>query len=82
MTVFTVFYRHPYHLKEGGHYVVDRPTAEIAGTEAADMLPEDLWPDEDPEEIDLTIIRDELEVAVYEGAHTAPPDGPPAYEFT
>lgn len=82
MTMFTVFYSHPYHQPEGGHYTIDRPTAEIAGSEAADMLPEDICPDEDPEYLELETIRDELVVKVYEGAHTVQPQDPPAYEFT
>lgn len=81
MATFTVLYRHPYHLREGAHYTVDRPSAEIAGKEAADMLPYDLSPDDEPEYLELESIRDDLEIKVYEGVHSAQPEGQPAYEF-
>lgn len=81
MALFTVFYSHPHHMPEGGHYTVDRPTAEIAGREAADMLPEDLSEDEEPEFLALETIRDELEIKVYPGEHSVQPTEEPAYEF-
>lgn len=81
MPLFTIFYSHPAHLREGGRYEVIRSSAAIAGKEAVDMLPDDLSPDEDPELLDIESIRDDLVIAVYDGRHTIRPDGPPAWEF-
>lgn len=70
---FTVFYSHPFH--GAGNYTVASISAQQAGTEAADMLPEDFSDDDEPESIDLDIIRDDLDIRVFAGRHEAEPIG-------
>lgn len=90
MPDFTVFYSHPRLMREGGSYTVERASAEIAGEEALDMLPGDLCEDEEPvgdpdseegraHETELSLICDDLEVAVYAGALRERPAGEPAF---
>lgn len=94
MAIFTVFYSHPYHCREGSHYTVDRPSAEIAAKEAFDMLPEDISDEERPApdaldfkeatsefETNLSRLADDLEIKVYVGTHTVQPEGSPTYVF-
>ncbi len=81
MPVFTVCYRHPHHIPEGGRYEVTSVSAEAAGNEALDTLPDDLSPDEEPELQDLETIRDDLEITVFAGSLSSKPDGPPAWEL-
>lgn len=89
---FTVFYRHPLHMPEGGRYTVNRTSARIAGREAADMLPDDLCETEEPSKEDgedarweysrdIERIRDDLEIKVYAGIHESQPAGEPDYEY-
>lgn len=70
---FSVFYSHPFHGR--GNYTVASISAQQAGKEAADMLPEDFSDEENPEDIDLDIIRDELEIRVYAGHLDTEPTG-------
>ncbi len=75
---YTVFWSHPYH--GTGAFTVDAASAQIAGQEAADSLPED-FADDDQDELELSSIRDDLDIAVWEGTHTARPETDPVFVF-
>ena len=87
-----MFHSHPHLCPKGGRYVVDRPSAVIAGDEAIETLPEDLCENErpDPDELDatsefeteLSIIADDMKSFVFEGERDTQPEEPPAYEVT
>lgn len=81
MPEFTIFYRHPHHLPEGGRYQVTSVSAEAAGNEALDTLPDDLSPEDEPEYLELESIRDDLEITVYEGVYSSKPDSMPSWEL-
>lgn len=77
---YTVFYSHPFH--GSGYYTVASISAQQAGKEAADALPEDFSDDDEPESIELDIIRDDLDIRVFAGRLDAEPTGQtPDWQF-
>ena len=76
----TVFWKHPYHGE--GNFMVDAISAESAGREASESLPSDLAEDgEEADELDLSLIKDDLDIEVWEGSHSSRPDRPADYVF-
>lgn len=87
MSQFSVFWKHPVHGE--GSYVTEGPSAQAVGDAALDALASDLCdsePGEDEEGddgghfLDVETIKDDLEIAVYDGSHTARPAAGPAHE--
>ena len=76
---FSVFWSHPYY--GNGMFVIDAATAEEAGIEAGESLSEHLADDEE-DQLEIASICDDLDVDVWEGAHSLRPDTPPNYVFT
>lgn len=76
MPDFTIFWKHP-RLGEGS-YTIAYCDAQSAGDDALDELASDM--SDDPEDdLDVSLIRDDLDVVVYAGAHNQRPETPPAY---
>lgn len=76
---FTVFWSHPYH--GSGAYVAQSLSADAAGVEAGDMIAEDLA-DDDADGLEVSSIRDDLDVAVWTGSHAVRPSVEPDFVLT
>ena len=76
MPDFTVYWSHPFF--GAGAYTAPAQDAKAAGDEAFESLSEDLA-DDDADELEVATIGDDLQIAVYAGAHERRPETPADY---